>query len=163
MVADTFLPMVDPTYGRPHLRGARHCRDGQPEVPRRHPTLGTLYYWSLFAVLRTAISRVSGVRPPWSRHLAFASSPSTVSVFFHRRRGHIMESRTGTIKATHDFAIPCSSDALLRKLFSLWKQPALRPRKGRTLTAQFRPLVGEGPAFALRRISSRDARKPLGR
>jgi len=33
MVADTFLPMVDPTYGRPHLRGARHCRDGQPEVP----------------------------------------------------------------------------------------------------------------------------------
>ena len=60
-----------------------------------------------------------------------------MSVFFHRRRGHIMESRTGTIKATHDFAIPCSSDALLRKLFSLWKQPALRPRKGRTLTAQF--------------------------
>src|SRR6516162_1233255 len=104
MVADTFLPMVDPTYGRPHLRGARHCRDGQPEVPRRHPTLGTLYYWSLFAVLRTAISRVSGVRPPWSRHLAFASSPSTVSVFFHRRRGHITESRTGAIKATHDLA-----------------------------------------------------------
>ena len=45
-----------PRHGRPHLRGGRHCRDGQPEVPG--PPLNfwdlILYYWSLFAVFVSA-------------------------------------------------------------------------------------------------------------
>ena len=46
----SFCGWLASRYGRPHLRGGRHCRDGQRKCRGGHSTLGTLYYWSLFAV-----------------------------------------------------------------------------------------------------------------
>ena len=79
----SFCGWLASRYGRPHLRGGRHCRDGQPEVPRRPLNFWALYYWSWFAVFVSA-TILAAIRWVEDYHLFILGAPSFAAASWGR-------------------------------------------------------------------------------